>query len=145
LGYSEAAVALIGSAWNQDVEALIVDSAFATEKSVVDYNVHRLLHLPSAPFTWVADYLLWWRAGYRFRQVEPLREIDQISPRPILIIHGEKDSTVGPHDALRLYKAAKKPKGLWLVPDAEHCGAYFADRKAYIAKITGFFDQHLEE
>lgn len=146
LAYSMgAAVAIMCSACNNDIEALVADSAFATHKSAVDYNFHHALRMPSAPFMWLADYLLWWRAGYRFRQVEPLRDISDISPRPILIIHGEKDSIVNPRDAVQLYEAAREPKEVWLVPDADHCGAYFADRKAYVAKVNDFFDLHLRK
>ena len=145
LSYSMgAAVAIMSCARNTDVEALIVDSSFATHRGVVEYNFHRTFHLPSAPFAWIADYILWWRAGYRFHQVEPLREISLISPRPILIIHGGRDSIVDPKDASLLYEAAKEPKELWFLPDANHCGAYFVDRKAYVKKILDFFDLHLK-
>jgi hypothetical protein len=34
-------------------------------------------------------------------------------------------------------------KELWLLPDAGHCGAYFADRQAYVAKIETFFRRSL--
>ncbi|MBV9708628.1 MAG: alpha/beta hydrolase, partial [Chloroflexi bacterium] len=68
-----------------------------------------------------------------------------ITPRPILIIHGLKDSVVNPKDALLLYAAAKEPKELWLLPDVEHCGAYFADRIAYTQKVIDFFDLHLRK
>ena len=138
-----AAVAIMACARNNDVEALIVDSAFASHLSVVDYNFRRAFHLPSAPFAWVADYLLWWRAGYRFRQVEPLRDIARIAPRPILIIHGGKDSVVDPRDATLLYAAAQEPKELLVLPNADHCGAYFEDRQAYVKKVNDFFDLHL--
>ncbi len=144
LAYSMgAAVAIMCSAWHTEVEALVADSAFATHRSVVDYHLRRVLHLPAVPFLWLADALLWWRAGYHFRQVEPLRDIAAISPRPVLIIHGQQDSVVNPRDAQRLYAAAQEPKELWLLPNAEHCGAYFADRQAYVAKIETFFHRSL--
>ena len=145
LSYSMgAAVAIMASARNTDVEALVLDSSFATHRGVVEYNIQRTFHLPSAPFAWIADYILWWRAGYRFHQVEPSREISLISPRPILIIHGGKDSIVDPKDAALLFAAAREPKELWFLPDANHCGAYFEDRKAYVSKILGFFDLNLK-
>jgi fermentation-respiration switch protein FrsA (DUF1100 family) len=145
LGYSMgAAVAIMSCARNDEVEALVVDSAFASHWRVVDYNFRRAFRIPSAPFAWVADYLLFWRAGYRFHQVEPLRDIARIAPRPILIIHGGKDSVVDPNDATLLYAAARGPKELWLLPNADHCGAYFEDRQAYVKKVTAFFDLHLK-
>jgi fermentation-respiration switch protein FrsA (DUF1100 family) len=88
--------------------------------------------------------LLWLRAGYRFNQVEPLRDIASIAPRPILIIHNGKDSIVDPRDGVLLHAAAQEPKELWILPDADHCGAYFVDRPAYVKKVTEFFDLYLK-
>jgi uncharacterized protein len=140
-----AAIAIMCSARNDDIEALVLDSPFATHWSAVDYNVRRTFHLPSTPFVWMADYLMWWRARYRFHQVEPLREIAKISPRPILLIHGGKDSIVDPHDATLLYDAAGEPKELWFLPEADHIGAYFVDRVAYTNKVLDFLEQYLKK
>ena len=54
-----------------------------------------------------------------------------------------KDSMVNPEDAKLLYAAAREPKELWLLPNADHCGAYFEDRVAYIERVLGFFDHYL--
>jgi len=140
-----ASVAIMCSAHCDDVEAIVADSAFATHASAVDYNFRRAVHIPFAPFIWMADYLLWVRAGYHFYQVEPLREIGLIAPRPILLIQGGKDTIVDPHDALLLYKAAGEPKELWTLSTADHCGAYFVDRIAYTRKVLDFFDIYLRK
>ncbi len=146
IGYSMGgAVSIMGCARTTDVEALVADSAFATHKSAIEYTVHRTLHMPFALFDRITDLLLWWKAGYRSNQVEPLRDINRLAPRPVLIIHGLKDSIVDPHDASLLYMAAGDPKELWLLPDTEHCGAYFADRVAYIERIVSFFDLYLKK
>lgn len=146
IGYSMgAAVAIMSCALNNDVEAVVTDSAFASHWGVVSYNFRRAFHIPYAPFSWPADYLLWRRAGYHFSQVEPLRDIARIAPRPILIIHGGKDTIVDPQDASLLYAAASDPKELWVVPEADHCGAYFANRSAYVERVLAFFDLHLKQ
>jgi fermentation-respiration switch protein FrsA (DUF1100 family) len=146
LGYSMgASIALMSCARTTDIEAVVADSAFATHKSAVEYGVTRILHMPFVLFDWITDLVLWWRAGYRFNQVEPLRDIHRIAPRPVLIIHSLKDSVVNPRDATLLYKAAGSPKELWLVPGVEHCGAYFADRAAYTNKVIEFFNLYLKE
>lgn len=139
-----AAIAIMCSRHTPEIATLVADSAFATHTSVVDYNIRRVLHIPSTPFIWLADRLLNWRAGYHLRQVEPLRDIAHISARPILIIHGGKDTVVDPYDALRLYTAAQGPKELWVVPEADHCGAYFVDRPAYVRRVVAFFKEHLK-
>src|SRR5579884_2978482 len=94
--------------------------------------------------SWRADNLLWLRAGYHFHQVEPLRDITKIAPRPVLIIQSGKDSLVDPLDAARLYEAAGEPKELWTLPNADHCGAYFEGRTTYVRRIVNFFDLHLK-
>ncbi len=140
-----ASIAIIGSAQSDDVEALVLDSAFASHWSVIDYHVRRAVPLPSAPFVWMADQVMWWRAKYHFHQVEPLRDIRKLAPRPILLIHGGKDSVVDPHDATLLYEAAGEPKELWFFPEAEHCGAYFMNRVAYCEKVAAFFELYLKK
>ncbi|HVB75141.1 MAG TPA: alpha/beta hydrolase [Ktedonobacteraceae bacterium] len=139
-----AAVAIMAMARSNDIETLVSDSAFATHSSVVDYQLRRVFRRSSRLVTWMSDTLLWWRAGYHFNQVEPLRDIAKIAPRPILIIHGGKDTLVDPRDGPLLYDAAQEPKEIWMLPDADHCGVYFQDRAAYVNKIIEFFDLHLK-
>jgi fermentation-respiration switch protein FrsA (DUF1100 family) len=85
------------------------------------------------------------RAGYRFREVEPLRDVAQIAPRPLFLIHGLQDSTISPQDSQRLFAAAGEPKRLWLVEGVEHCGAYFQDRGNYCQRIAAFFAESLAD
>jgi len=138
-----AAIAILCSAEHPEIAAVVSDSAFATHSSVMRYNVQRTLCLPATPFLWLGDWLLHLRAGYRFHQVEPLRVIARLAPRPLLLIHGGRDRLVDPYDAFRLYTAAGEPKTLWMVPHADHCGAYFERREEYITRMVTFFQTHL--
>jgi alpha/beta superfamily hydrolase len=143
LAYSMgASVALMASAQTKDVETFVVESAFASHRRVLAYNFRRAVHLPFGLVALMTDQLLWRLAGYHLDRVEPLRDTDCLAPRAVLLIQGEKDSVVDPQDALLLYQAAKAPKELWIVPEAEHCDAYFVDRLAYIDRVTTFFDLH---
>lgn len=146
VGYSMgAAVTIMGTARAPEIEVLVADSAFATHRSAVEYSVRHTLHLPFALFDWITDLLLFWRAGYHFNQVEPLRDVSRIAPRPLMIIHGLHDSLVNPQDGIDLYEAAGEPKELWLLPDVDHCGAYFADRIVYTKRVISFLDHYLKE
>ncbi|MFO8102351.1 MAG: alpha/beta fold hydrolase [Dehalococcoidia bacterium] len=58
-------------------------------------------------------------AGH-FRQVSPLDCIDRISPRPLLIIHGDEDETIPPDHAGQLYAGAKEPRELVMIEGGEH-------------------------
>ncbi|GAC1464504.1 MAG: alpha/beta hydrolase [Ktedonobacteraceae bacterium] len=144
VGYSMgASIAIMATARTPEIEVLVADSGFATHRSAVGYAVRRTIHLPFVLFDWFTDLLLWLRAGYHFNQVEPLRDIGRIAPRPVLIIHGLKDTMVDPEDAKLLYAAAQEPKELWLDAHAEHCGIYFEDRIVYVERVIGFLDRNL--
>lgn len=59
-----------------------------------------------------------WLAG--FRQVTPIRWVEGICPRPLLIIHGTNDNVVDPRDAWALYEKAGQPKDILMVEGAGH-------------------------
>jgi fermentation-respiration switch protein FrsA (DUF1100 family) len=71
----------------------------------------------------------------------PIRWVDKISPRPILIMHGEKDTDTPVEAADRLFIAAREPKQLWIVPNALHRQIEQVEREEYQKRIVHFFDR----
>jgi dipeptidyl aminopeptidase/acylaminoacyl peptidase len=55
-----------------------------------------------------------------FELVKPIGCIAQISPRPLLLVHGSQDETVNVSHARRLYAQAGEPKQLAIVEGAGH-------------------------
>ena len=55
-----------------------------------------------------------------FEQVSPLNWIENISPRPLLIIHGAEDEVVDLSSAWALYERAGQPKELLVIEGAGH-------------------------
>ena len=146
IGYSMGgAVAIMGAARSQDIDAVVADSAFALQRSAVSVAVRRVLHIPHAPLLDGVDFLLGRLGGYHFRDVEPLREVKLVAPRPLLLIHGEADSVTNPRDTQALYEAADEPKELWMTPGVEHCGTYFHDRPYYCNRVAAFFYRALSK
>lgn len=140
IGYSMgAAVVIMGAARDQRVAAVVADSPFATQRDVVAAQFRRRMPLPPDLFLGIADMILARRAGHRFSAVEPLQEVGDIAPRPVLIIHSTGDDVIPYQESERLYAAAGEPKELWIVPDVPHCGAYFLDRQVYCQRVTDFF------
>jgi alpha/beta superfamily hydrolase len=63
LAYSVgASVALMAGAQTKDVEAFVVESAFASHRRVLAYNFRRAVRLPFGPVALLTDQLLWRRA-----------------------------------------------------------------------------------
>lgn len=149
IGYSMgAAVAIMGAARRPDVRAVVADSSFATHGDILRYRIGQaaqLPDLPSAAVATLADHFLLWMAGYRSRDVEPLRDVARIAPRPLLIIHATGDDYIPVRDAYRLYDAAGEPRELWVGDGTSHCGMYFLDRARYCQRVADFFATHLDE
>ncbi len=72
--------------------------------------------------------------GWKLVPVPPAEAAAQISPVPLLIVHGEQDHYFPPEHARQLYMAAREPKELWLLPGMGHaesaCGQDLVDRIA---------------
>ncbi len=146
VGYSMgASIAVLLAARTPDIRAVVADSPFTGISEVVSYGVSRF-RVPAVParvIVSLADALTGWRYGYRFGAVRPIEAVAAISPRPLMLIHGDADSLIPVEHAHELFAQAHEPKLLWIVPDVEHCGAYFADRAGYVARVVAFFDQYL--
>ncbi|WP_156172239.1 alpha/beta hydrolase [Paenibacillus dauci] len=76
-----------------------------------------------------------------FMATKIMQYIDEISPRPILLIAGDKALTK-PHTDWA-YEHAKEPKELYVVKDAGHATLYDQKDKIPFQKINDFFNQHL--
>jgi dipeptidyl aminopeptidase/acylaminoacyl peptidase len=59
-----------------------------------------------------------WQRG--FETISPIKWIDKISPRPLLLVHGDADELIPLEHAYRLYQKAKQPKELKVIPGAKH-------------------------
>lgn len=70
-----------------------------------------------------------------------LSYIKEISPRPVLFIHGEKAHSR--YFSETAYAQAAEPKELVIIPGAAHVDLYDQLDKIPFAKLTAFFKQHL--
>jgi fermentation-respiration switch protein FrsA (DUF1100 family) len=68
--------------------------------------------------------------------------IQMISPRPILLVAGEKAHSR--YYSEDLYKMASEPKELVIVPGADHVDLYDRLDKIPFDKLTSFFIQNLK-
>ncbi|MBY8130014.1 alpha/beta hydrolase [Vibrio fluvialis] len=76
-----------------------------------------------------------------FMNMPILTYIAEISPRPVLFIHGEKAHSR--YFSETAYEAAAEPKELMIIPGANHTDLYDQMDVIPFDKITAFFQQHL--
>ncbi|MBN2549748.1 MAG: hypothetical protein JXB15_11355 [Anaerolineales bacterium] len=93
------------------------------------------LHLVAACF--------WLQSGSNPWQISPVDDLPALSPRPVLLIFGEKEARSG--RANLQYEAAQEPKQLWVVPGGGHGGNHQVAPQAYEQRVLDFFDQALLE
>lgn len=141
MGYSMGgAVAIILAAADPAVRAVVADSAYASLRDVIAHAYARR-GVPRRPLITWADALNRRLYGYSFTNLRPVAVAPLLAPRPLLLIHGSADSVTPVAHARQLYAAAREPKELWIAEGATHCGAYFLDRAAYVARVSAFFDR----
>jgi len=77
--------------------------------------------------------------GWKLIPVSPAEAAAQISPVPLLIVHGDEDQYFPPEHARQLYMAAREPKDLWLLPGMGH--AESACSQDLVDRIARWVDQ----
>lgn len=143
LGYSLGGViAILGAARDERIEAVVAEGGFydltadITDSDRQCSILTRLLYSTHPLF-------FRWETGVDTRSISPIRVIEQISPRPLLLIYGEHEADAG--HAWEQYEAAGEPKALWIVPDCGHGGYLQAAPEEWERRVGAFFDGALSE
>ncbi len=137
------ATAIMSAARIPQVRAVVAESAYTSLEDNVTNGVRQVAGLPPFPFAPLVIYFGQQAAGLDITAVRPVDDMASISPRPILIVHGELDETIPVANAHRLYEAAGEPKELYVIPNAGHAGLVQAGAEEYVRRVVGFFDQYL--
>jgi fermentation-respiration switch protein FrsA (DUF1100 family) len=127
------------TAEHPEIEALVIDSPFATLEDELDLRIPFPLLNPLIRFFAERE------TGLQLDLVRPVDDIGLISPRPVFIIQGMSDTMVPLDSAQHLYDAAGEPRQLWTEPDAPHMNMYSYYRTRYTKRVIKFFDTYLLE
>lgn len=131
------AIAIRAAAQLPAIQAVIVESSYATFAENADRLTVSFARLPA----YLSPVILpWaeWLAGVDAAEIRPVDQVGELSPRPVLFIHGEQDRTIEVSNSQRLYAAALAPKALYLVADAGHEDLLAADPAAFEQRIITF-------
>jgi pimeloyl-ACP methyl ester carboxylesterase len=129
--------------------AIATDGAFGTRSTMLAYILRwaeiyvgfKWLYrkLPRCFFDyagWVGRVRSQAKLDRRYLDVETA--VSRLAPRPWLAIHGEKDVYIGVEIAEDLFRRAREPKELWIVPDAKHNQCLDADPAEYHARVRNY-------
>jgi alpha-beta hydrolase superfamily lysophospholipase len=145
LGHSLGASTLLFEAVrNPDIQVAVMDSPFADLPELLKVQLPLHSHLPS----WFNPGILFvaHRAfGVRTDDLRPIRLAPAWGDRPLLLIHGEADSIVPVRQAYALAAAIGPSCEAVLLPGVEHVLAYRTNPAGYVARVDGFFKEHLSQ
>jgi pimeloyl-ACP methyl ester carboxylesterase len=145
LGISMGAVAALRAASDcPDIAAVVADSAYADLKDTICHKTRETLRLPPlVGLGWASIRFGEWLSGGNVAAVRAVDAAARLTPRPLLLIHGEKDDYLPPDNAERLFEAAREPKELWLAPGSGHAMARLDHGREYVARVHAFFQRWL--
>jgi uncharacterized protein len=120
-----------------EIEALFVDSSFASLNDEFNYLV------PYPVINPLAKFLAEWQTGFSIKDLNLVEDIARISPRPVYIVHSNGDTVAPPNSGQELFNAANEPRYLWLDENAAHLSIYLDNPRRYQRRLIGFFDEWL--
>jgi fermentation-respiration switch protein FrsA (DUF1100 family) len=121
----------------REIEALFVDSSFASLSDEFDFLI------PYPMISPLAKLLMVMETGINTNDMDPMNDIAKISPRPVFVAQGIADTAAPPDSAEELFNAAGKPRYLWTEEGIPHLGLYFNNPRHYQRRLIDFFDQWL--
>jgi hypothetical protein len=106
----------------------------------------RLIYENHPPTFW--RFLRWLtltacRRRFNCRYPSVRKAIVRFGPKPIFLIHGQRDSYIPVSQSQLLYDLADGPKYLWIVPRAKHNQCVIQQPEEYAKRSVRFFEEHL--
>jgi pimeloyl-ACP methyl ester carboxylesterase len=144
IGHSMGAiVAIRAGAELPQLKVVIAENGITSISDNIDQGIRKLVGLPSFPF---GPLMVWFgeqEADASIHDVQPVQDIQAISPRAVMLIHGALDEIVLLENGERLFESAEEPKELYVVPNAGHGGLLEASPEEYERRVVSFLEMHL--
>ncbi len=131
--------ALCEAAQNPEIKCVVSEASYYSFRRIVSHWINPV-YVPLLPL--VLHYV---RRNLAVdpEHYSPKYNIAKIAPRPVFIIHGRYDSLVPAAQAKLLFKCAKEPKEIWLVPGAKHNKCAEVGGFEYKQRLMDFYKKYL--
>ena len=127
------AVGIVVAAERPEVQAVVAESPFSGYRRIAARHVRQLVFSK-----WLAKGIatLTVSSGY-----DPLDVVEQLAPRPLLVIVAGEDEICFPELGRELFAAAGEPKEFWLAFGAVHLGILSEHYSELRERVTLFFEK----
>jgi fermentation-respiration switch protein FrsA (DUF1100 family) len=125
------ALAVLGERKFKGVKAVAADSAFCSYRRIVRDKIGEM------PLLWIIKWPLSFLVINNSHSPEAV--VQNISPIPLLLVHGTADRIIPYQHGLDLLKKAGAPKQLWTVEGGDHLEAFTTYGTSYRKRLVEFF------
>ena len=138
-----ALLAIQYAAENQNINAVVAHSAFSSMQDTINTSVRYFTDLPAFPFASSIGFWAEQEVHGKINDIDAKKWINQLSPRPVLILHSLSDVVISSESGDLLHSAAREPKELWQVDGVEHASFDTQLAEEFEVRVVGFFDEHV--
>ncbi len=118
------------------IAAVVIDSSFASYKAAARSVLsQRWITWLFQPLTYIVLSDTYAPNGY----------IQEISPTPLLVMHGNLDQIIDYKLGMDIFKQAKEPKEFWTIENGQHIDSFWNHGKSYQEKFLKYLDKTLKD
>ena len=147
LGVSMGGATALAEAGNDErVDALVIESVHATLAEAAQARLERAGYPLALPGSWAILLGSLMRTGEDVSSADPIQTIERLDDRPVLVIHGGADTSIGADDADELAAAATaagSPVEIYICRDAPHAQSDEVCAEDYAGWVLGFLQRVL--
>lgn len=125
------------------VKAYIEDCGYTSVEDEITYQAKSMYNLPKWPLVPTVSLISKIRAGYDYSEASSLKQLAK-NKKPMLFIHGSKDTFVPTKMVYQLYDATKGPREKYIVKGAGHAESLQTDYPKYKRTVEQFLNRYME-
>lgn len=140
------ASALYAASREERIDAVIAESTHATLANAIRARLDRAGYPLSLPGAWATLLGALMRTGEDVSAADPVQSVTRLDGRPLLLITGGLDDSIGLTDVDDLFAAAEAadvPVELHVCDEAGHAGAFDTCAEEYAGWVLGFLERAL--
>ena len=119
----------------------IADCGYSDLTDLSRYLLNKVYHMPLWPIIPIADLIVNIRGHYRLKDVSPRKGVIK-TKKPILFIHGDKDTFVPTFMSEEMVKLGDGVREIYLCKGAEHAQSYSLDHDKYRDVVAEFIKKY---
>jgi dipeptidyl aminopeptidase/acylaminoacyl peptidase len=125
------------------IAGVVAQCAYSSLEDNIAEGVQRFTGLPAFPFAPLIIFFGERESGARIAEVRPIDDAARLAPRPLLLMHGDRDGLIDIANSERLLAAAGESAELVVFPGADHGALHLQDAPRFAEALRAFLARTL--